>query len=119
MWNGEPYRVCISATLVGDVKLFPTVAVQIMFPQYFVYTSIVGLFDVSLFDGCLKIFCISFDFCSMILAFQKVCICISGTDINTHIHTFGSGNNNIGDIFVFIFQATEANVLLGNYSIFL
>lgn len=57
------HRVCISATLVDDVKLFPTVAVQIYIPTIFCLHSVVdnwNIFNMSLFDGFLNIFCISF-----------------------------------------------------------
>lgn len=61
MWNGEPYRVCISATLVGRCQTVSHSGCTDLRSHNILSTlSIVGLFDVSLFDGCLKIFCISF-----------------------------------------------------------
>lgn len=45
-------RLCISAALVYNVKLFPTMAIQIYIPTVFLSTlSIVNLFNVSLSDG--------------------------------------------------------------------
>lgn len=48
------HRVCISATLVDDVKLSPTVAIQIYIPTIFCLHSALSVFSMlSSFGGCL------------------------------------------------------------------
>ena len=113
------HRACISATLVDDVELFPTVALQIYIPAIFCLHSALSVF--SMWVRLMVVYRFSafpFDFCSMTLFFQKS-LYLGHNYKHTYSLLLGLGINNIGDVYVFYISSYRGKCSSGNYSIFL